>query len=127
VNFYSDLVKNIDMDVIYNFIQVSSYSGKSTTGRIKVKSWLEESLENKHVLIVEDIVDTGATLRYIIKYLEKQNPASIEIASLVVKSQNQNGIDVRFPGFDVGDYFIIGYGLDYDEKYRNLPYIGYLE
>ncbi len=127
INFYSDLVKRIDMNVLYNFIQVSSYSGTNTTGRIKVKSWVEESLEGKHVIIVEDVVDTGNTLKYIIKYLERQNPASIEIASIVVKNVHPHGINVKFPGFDIGDYFIIGYGLDYDEKYRNLPYIGYIE
>ena len=127
INFYSDLVKRIDLNVLYNFIQVSSYSGTNTTGRIKVKSWVEESLEGKHVLIVEDVVDTGNTLKYIVKYLERQNPASIEIASIVVKNVYPHGINVKFPGFDIGDYFIIGYGLDYDEKYRNLPYIGYIE
>ncbi|MDN5342311.1 hypoxanthine phosphoribosyltransferase [Oceanotoga sp. DSM 15011] len=127
INFYSDLVKRIDMNVLYNFIQVSSYSGKNTTGRIKVKSWVEESLEGKHVLIVEDVVDTGNTLKYIIKYLERQKPASIEIASAVVKNVYQHGVNVKFPGFDLGDYFILGYGLDYDQKYRNLPYIGYVE
>lgn len=86
VNYFSDLVKNIDLDVIYNFIQVSSYSGEITTGVVKVKSWLDEPLENKHVLIVEDIIDTGNTLKYIIKYLQRQNPLSIEVTSIVVKS-----------------------------------------
>ncbi|HOO74878.1 MAG TPA: hypoxanthine phosphoribosyltransferase [Tepiditoga sp.] len=127
INFFSDLVRAIDLDVRYNFIQVSSYSGKNTTGRIKVKSWVEESLEGKHVIIVEDIVDTGGTLKYVIKYLEKQNPASIEVSSIVVKDIHQHGIEVKFPGFVIGDKFIVGYGLDYDEKYRNLPYIGYIE
>lgn len=127
INFYSDLVKRIDLNCIYNFIQVSSYSGKNTTGKIKVKSWLEESLEKKHVIIVEDVVDTGNTLKFIVKYIERQNPASVEIASAVVKNIYNHGINVKFKGFEIGDYFIIGYGLDYDEKYRNLPYIGYIE
>ena len=127
INFYSDLVKRIDLNCLYNFIQVSSYSGMQTTGKIKVKSWLEESLENKHVIIVEDVVDTGNTLKYIIKYIERQNPASVEIASAVVKTIHPHGVDVKFTGFEIGDLFIIGYGLDYDEKYRNLPYIGYIE
>jgi len=127
INFFSDLVKKIDMDVLYNFIQVSSYSGTNTTGKIKVKSWLEESLEGKHVLIVEDIVDTGNTLKYIVKYFERQNPASIEITSAVVKDLHDHGINVKFPGFTIGDKFIIGYGLDYDQRYRNLPFIGYVE
>ncbi|BBE31274.1 hypoxanthine phosphoribosyltransferase [Tepiditoga spiralis] len=127
INFFSDLVKRIDMNVFYNFIQVSSYSGTNTTGKIKVKSWLEESLEGKHVLIVEDIVDTGNTLKYVIKYIERQKPASIEVASIVVKDVHEHGIDVKFPGFTIGDYFIIGYGLDYDQSYRNIPFIGYVE
>ena len=99
VNYFSDLVKNIDLDVIYNFIQVSSYSGEITTGVVKVKSWLDEPLENKHVLIVEDIIDTGNTLKYIIKYLQRQNPLSIEVTSIVVKKAHEHGIDVKFPGF----------------------------
>jgi hypoxanthine phosphoribosyltransferase len=127
INFYSDLLKRIDLNCLYNFIQVSSYSGKNTTGKIKVKSWVEESLENKHVIIVEDVVDTGNTLKYIVKYIERQKPASVEIASAVVKKVHEHGINVKFKGFETGDHFIIGYGLDYDEKYRNLPYIGYIE
>jgi hypoxanthine phosphoribosyltransferase len=127
VNFFSDLVKKIKLNVNYNFIQVSSYAGDITTGKVKVKSWLDEPLENKHVLIVEDIVDTGNTLKYIIKYLERQNPLSLEITSIVMKNVHPHGIDVKFPGFEIGDKFIVGYGLDYNEKYRNLPYIGYIE
>jgi hypoxanthine phosphoribosyltransferase len=127
VNFFSDLVKKIHLNVNYNFIQVSSYSGDITTGKVKVKSWLDEPLENKHVLIVEDIVDTGNTLKYIVKYLEMQNPSSLEITSIVLKTIHEHGIQVRFPGFEIGDKFIVGYGLDYNEKYRNLPYIGYIE
>ena len=85
VNYFSDLVRNINLNVIYNFIQVSSYAGEITTGVVKVKSWLDEPLENKHVLIVEDIIDTGNTLKYIIKYLQRQNPLSIEVTSIVIK------------------------------------------
>lgn len=126
VNYFSDLVRNINLNVIYNFIQVSSYAGEITTGVVKVKSWLDEPLENKHVLIVEDIIDTGNTLKYIIKYLQRQNPLSIEVTSIVIKKAHEHGIDVKFPGFFIEDIFVVGYGLDYNEKYRNLPYIGYI-
>ncbi len=87
---------------------------------------MDEPLENKHVLIVEDIIDTGNTLKYIIKYLQRQNPLSIEVTSIVVKKAHEHGIDVKFPGFSIEDKFVVGYGLDYEEKYRNLPYIGYI-
>lgn len=126
VNFFSDLVKRIKLNVRYNFIQVSSYAGEVTTGSVKVKSWLDEPLENKHVLIVEDIVDTGNTLKYIVKYFQRQNPLSLEITSLLMKTVHNHEVNVKFPGFEIGNIFVVGYGLDYDEKYRNLPYIGYI-
>ncbi len=127
VHFFSDLVLNIDLDVVYSFVHVSSYSGTSSTGRIRVKSWMEEDLEDKYVLLVEDVVDTGHTLRYILRYLRKYHPKDIRIAALAEKKAHDHGINVDFVGFELKDQFLLGYGLDYDEVLRNLPYLGYLK
>lgn len=127
VHFFSELVLNINMNVNYSFVHVSSYAGTESTGRIRVKSWVDEALQGKYVLVVEDIVDTGNTLRYILSYLRKYKPADLKIAALIEKEKYQHGVPIDFVGFRVGDVFLVGYGLDYEEKYRNLPYIGYLE
>ncbi len=127
VHFFSELVLNIDLDVIYSFVHVSSYSGVNSTGRIRVKSWMEEDMEDKYVLLVEDVVDTGLTLRYILRYLKKYRPRDIRIAALAEKKAHDHGIDVDFVGFELGDQFLLGYGLDYEERFRNLPFIGYLK
>ncbi len=126
IHFFSELVLNMNMHVNYSFVHVSSYAGTESTGKIRVKSWVEESLENKYVLVVEDIIDTGNTLRYILNYLKKQRPAELKIAALIEKKKYSHGIPIDFVGFTVGDLFLVGYGLDYEEKYRNLPYIGYI-
>lgn len=127
VHFFSELVLNINMNINYSFVHVSSYAGTESTGRIRVKSWVDETLQGKYVLVVEDIVDTGNTLRYILSYLRKYKPADLKIAALIEKEKYQHGIPIDFVGFKVGDIFLVGYGLDYEERYRNLPYIGYLE
>ncbi len=127
VHFFSELVLNIGMDVNYSFVHVSSYAGTESTGRIRVKSWVDETLQGKYVLVVEDIVDTGNTLRYILSYLKKYKPADLKIAALIEKQKYQHGIPIDFVGFKVKDVFLVGYGLDFEEKYRNLPYIGYIE
>jgi len=127
VHFFSELVLNIDLDVIYSFVHVSSYSGTNSTGRIKVKSWMEEDMEDRYVLLVEDVVDTGLTLKYILRYLRKYRPKDIKIAALVEKKVHDHGIKVDFSGFEIDDKFLLGYGLDYNEIFRNLPYLGYLK
>ncbi|RKX41351.1 MAG: hypoxanthine phosphoribosyltransferase [Thermotogae bacterium] len=127
IHFFSELVMAIDMDVTYSFIHVSSYAGTESTGRIRVKSWIDESIEGKHVLVVEDVIDTGHTLKYILNYLRRYRPADLKIVTLVEKKKHDHGIPVDFVGFEIGDVFLVGYGLDYNEKYRNLPYLGYLE
>lgn len=128
IHFFSDLVKNIDHDMKYYFVRVSSYhGGTSSTGSITVNSWTNEPLEGKHILIVEDIVDTGNTIRFLMNEIKKQNPASLKLTSLLVKNAHDHGINVDFPGFEIDNYFVIGYGLDYEEKYRNIPFIGYIE
>ncbi len=127
IHFFTELVLNIDIDVIYSFIHITSYSGMDSTGRIRVKSWLEEDLEDKYLLIVEDVVDTGLTLRYVMRYLKKYRPKDIRIAALAEKSSHDHGIKVDFVGFHLEDQFLLGYGLDYDERFRNLPFLGYVE
>jgi hypoxanthine phosphoribosyltransferase len=127
IHFFSELVLNIDLDVIYSFVHLSSYSGTSSTGRVKVKSWMEEDMEDKYILLVEDVVDTGLTLRYILRYLRKYHPKDIRIAALAEKSLHDHGINVDFVGFRLEDQFLLGYGLDYEERFRNLPFIGYLK
>ncbi len=128
VHFFSDLVLEIGMDVSYSFVQVSSYSGAGTTERVRVKSWLDESITGKHILVVEDIVDTGITLNYILKYFSKYDPASLKVVTLFEKQAHRKiEIPVDFVGFHIEDKFILGYGFDYDQKHRNLPYVGYVD
>jgi len=128
VHFFSDLMLNIrKLNVKYSFIHVSSYQGTSSTGRIRVKSWIDESIHDEYVLLVEDIVDTGLTLQYIVRYLKKYNPRDFRIVSLIEKTVHDHGVPLDVVGFRVDDKFLVGYGLDIDEKYRNLPYIGYVE
>jgi len=127
VHFFSDLVLNLNMNVKYSFIHVSSYQGTASTGRLQVKYWIDEPIQNEYVLLVEDIVDTGLTLQHIVKQLKKQNPKDLKIVSLIEKTVHDHGVKLDFVGFKVGNVFLIGYGLDYNEKYRNLPFIGYVE
>jgi len=128
IHFFSDLVLNMrNLNVKYSFIHVSSYQGTSSTGRIRVKSWIDESIHDEYVLLVEDIVDTGLTLQHIVRYLKKYNPRDFKIVTLIEKTVHDHGVPLDFVGFRVGDKFLVGYGLDVDEKFRNLPYIGYVE
>jgi len=126
IHFFSELVQNIDMNVEYSFIQVSSYSGVSSTGRVRVKSWIDEPIEGRHVIVVEDILDTGLTLSYVIDYLKRYRPADLKIVTMLKKLGRTSLIAPDFTGFEIEDKFVIGYGLDYNEKYRNLPYVGWV-
>ena len=130
VQWMSELVKYIDLDVRIDFIAASSYgSGTVTTGVVKIKKDIEFDIYKKDVLIVEDIVDTGTTLAFMQKYLAERGPSSVKICSMLDKPsrRTKTGAKVDYIGFTVEDLFVIGYGLDYDEKFRNLPYISYLE
>ncbi|MDK2885830.1 MAG: hypoxanthine phosphoribosyltransferase [Thermosipho sp. (in: thermotogales)] len=127
IHFFTDLVKHIDLNVEYSFIHVSSYSGTESTGKIRVKSWIDEPIEKKYVLVVDDILDTGLTLSYILGYLRRYNPEDLKVATLLKKQGRNPAVSADFVGFDIEDKFVIGYGLDFDEKFRNIPYIGYLE
>ena len=129
VLWMSDLMKEIPLDVTIDFISASSYgSSTSTSGVVKIKKDVDMDLFNKNVIIVEDIVDTGTTLNYLKEYLKERNPKDVKICTLLDKPARRV-IDLKpdYIGFTVDDLFVIGYGLDYDQKYRNLPYISYLE
>lgn len=127
--FTVDLAKKIDNKLKIEFIQVSSYgSATISSGKIELKLDLKESIEGKDVLIVEDIIDTGRTLSYLIEHLEARNPNSLKLCTLLDKPERRKyDINVDYVGFKIPDKFVVGYGLDYDEYYRNLPYIGYIE
>lgn len=128
VFFATELAKAMTTPVIMDFIKVSSYSGTESTGKISFKLDLSENVENKNVVIVEDIVDTGRTLNYLKEHINNKNPKSLKICTLLDKKERRVlELNPDYIGFDIPDKFVIGYGLDYDEKYRNLPFIGYAE
>lgn len=122
----ADLARHIELTVEFDFMAVSSYGASTqTSGVVRILKDLDEEIEGRHVLIVEDIIDSGLTLNYLIKSLKVRNPASLEIAALLLKEGIQRvPIDVKYVGFPIGPEFVVGYGLDYAGKYRNLPYIG---
>lgn len=126
--FAVELAKRIESDTIIDFMKVSSYEGTESTGKINFTLDISEDITGKNVLIVEDIVDTGRTLAYVKKYLESKNPKSVKICTMLNKKERRViELNPEYVAFDIPDKFVIGYGLDYDEKYRNLPYVGYLE
>ncbi|MGI6211624.1 MAG: hypoxanthine phosphoribosyltransferase [Anaerovoracaceae bacterium] len=129
VMWMSELIKYIDLDVKIDFIQASSYGSSSTTsGVVKIKKDISMDIYNKNVLIVEDIIDTGTTLRFMKEYLADRNPKSVAICTMLDKpSRRTKAVEAEYVGYTVEDLFVIGYGLDYDQHYRNLPYISYLE
>ena len=128
--FMCELAKRIhDVNISFDFMSVSSYgAGTTTSGIVKIVKDLDEPLEGKHVLIVEDIIDTGHTLNHLSKLLMSRGPESIEICTLLNKpSRREKEVPVKYSCFEIPDKFVVGYGLDYDQKYRNLPYIGVVE
>ena len=127
--FATDLVRAINLPLELDFMAVSSYGDSATSsGRVRILKDLASSIEGKHVIIAEDILDTGLTLSHLMALLQHRNPASIEIAALLKKQGSQKvDISCKYVGFDCPDAFIVGYGLDYAERYRNLPYIGVLD
>jgi len=126
--FISDLARSIDLPLSIDFIGLSSY-GEATesTGVVKITSDLAKPIENKHVLIVEDIVDTGLTMRYLLDNLATRRPASVKLCTLLHKpSRARTRIPIDYLGFQIEDRFVVGYGLDHEDKYRNVPFIGVL-
>ena len=127
--FTCELAKRLTVPVTIDFIQVSSYgSGTVSSGNIKIKKELDESIEGRDVIVIEDIIDSGNTLSRLVPYLQKMGPASLKICTLLDKPDRREvDVNVDYNGFDIPDKFVVGYGLDYDQKYRNLPYIGVIE
>ncbi|MCO4745300.1 MAG: hypoxanthine phosphoribosyltransferase [Proteobacteria bacterium] len=123
--FMSDLIRAIPGDVRCGFLGVSSYEGTESTGIVRITHDLRQPIEDCHVLVVEDIVDTGLTLEFLLQTLSVRKPASIKVASLLDKSARRKvDVPVDYVGFPIEDRFVVGYGLDLDEQYRNLPYVG---
>jgi len=129
VIFMSQLAKLIrGNNIEFEFIELSSYFGTESTGTIILNKDIKNSIKGKHVLIIEDIIDTGRTIKYLKKHLEEKEPKNIEVCTLLDKpSRRVVEINAEYVGFEIEDKFVVGYGLDYNEKYRNLPYIGYFE
>ena len=129
VFFMCELAKRITVPVSMDFMCVGSYGdGTKSSGVVRLAKDLDESIENKEVLIVEDIIDSGRTLHYLIPVLKQRNPASIRLCALLNKPDRREvEVQIDYLGFDIPDEFVVGYGLDYAQKYRNLPFIGVVE
>ena len=127
--FTCDLIRSIDMPLEVDFMAVSSYGNQAkSSGVVRILKDLSTDIQGRHVIIAEDIIDSGLTLRYLMENLRSRKPASLTVAALLRKDvPNQAAIDCRYVGFECPDEFIVGYGLDYAERYRNLPYIGVLK
>jgi len=127
--FVADLARAVTSPVELDFMAVSSYgSSTKSSGVVRILKDLDENIEGRHVLVCEDILDTGLTLKYLLKNLASRKPASLEIVALLSKEGKQRvPIDCKYVGFDVADEFVVGYGLDFAERYRNLPYVGILK
>lgn len=127
--FLADLGRAIEIPVTVDFLAVSSYGkGKSTSGEVQLTKDLDITLEGKEVIVVEDIADTGLTLNYLLNLLRSRRPASLKVAALLSKpSRRQIDVPVNYVGFEVPDRFVVGYGLDFDQGYRNLPYVAALD
>ena len=129
VFFACELAKRITVPVSLDFMQVSSYGNATeSSGIVRIKKDLDDTMENKEVIIVEDIIDSGRTLHYLIPVLKQRNPASIRLCALLNKPDRREvEVQIDYLGFDIPDEFVVGYGLDYAQKYRNLPFIGVVE
>ena len=127
--FMCELAKRITVPVTMDFMSVSSYGGDTkSSGVVKIVKDLDESIKDKDVIVVEDIVDSGRTLSYLMELLQGREPATLRLCTLLDKPDRRVvDVDVDYTGFQIPDEFVVGYGLDYDQKYRNLPYIGVVE
>lgn len=129
--FTLELFKNIkNNNIILDFVKVKSYGNnvREATGNIQFDLDMSENIENRNVIIIEDIIDSGFTLKYLYDYLKQKNPKSLEICVLLDKKERRKvEVPVEYTGFEIENKFVLGCGLDYDEKYRNLPYVGYIE
>ena len=129
VFFVCELAKRLTIPATLDFMSVSSYGSEmKTSGRVKISKDLDESIEGRHVIVVEDIIDSGNTLSYLLRILSERQPESIRLITLLNKpDRREKEVEVDDSGFVIPDVFVVGYGLDYAQKYRNLPYIGVVE
>ncbi|VBB06409.1 hypoxanthine phosphoribosyl transferase [Lucifera butyrica] len=129
VIFMADLARAIDIPVAIDFMAVSSYGSATTSsGVVRILKDLDETVEGRHVLIVEDIIDSGLTLNYLLENIRSRKPASVKICTLLNKPDRRKvPVEIAYNGFTIPDYFVVGYGLDFAEKYRNLPFVGILK
>ena len=128
VFFTVQLTLNMKTKLKYEFITISSYEGTDTTGEITLMTDLRESIEGKDVLIIEDIVDTGRSMKYLIDHLKSKNPRTIKVCVLANKAERREiEVPIDYIGFEIPNKYIVGYGFDIDNNYRNLPYVAYLE
>lgn len=130
VVFYADMIRHIQVPCRMDFMWLSSYAGTNSSGKMLVRQDVTADIEGRHVLILEDIFDTGNSLEFTVNHLKKQNPASIKICTLLDKPERRRaGVTLKadYVGFTIPNAFVVGYGLDYNEKYRNLPYVGILK
>ena len=126
--FMADLMRHVTISCSMDFMAVSSYSGTTSTGAVRINKDLSESIEGRHLILVEDILDSGVTLNYLKNYLMVRKPASVAVVTLMDKpARRKADIFADYSCFEVPDAFVVGYGLDYNERYRNLPYIGVLK
>lgn len=124
--FCCELAKRITVPVMIDFMQVSSYgSGTKSSGKIEIKKDLDENIEGDHVIVVEDIIDSGNTLKRLIPMLLERKPADLAVCTLLDKPERREvEVDIKYNGFNIPDEFVVGFGLDFDQKYRNLPFVG---
>ena len=130
VLFYADMIREIKVPCQMDFMWISSYSGTHSTGNMMVRQDLSSDIKGRHVLILEDIFDTGNSLDFTVRTLLEREPASLKICTLLDKPERRNPkvtLKADYTGFTIPNEFVVGYGLDYDEKYRNLPYVGILK
>jgi len=130
VIFYADMIRELKVPCQMDFMWISSYAGTSTTGNMVVRKDVSADIKGRHVLILEDIYDTGNSLDFVVKHLQSKEPASLKICTLLDKpARRKPGITLKadYTGFVVPNEFVVGYGLDYNEHYRNLPYVGVLK
>lgn len=129
VPFMAELIKYIECDMELEFLDVSSYSGTESTGKVVIHQDVKVDLKNRHVVVVDDIIDTGLTLKEVLKMLRDRGVASVETVTLVNKPEGRtvNNVEPKYVGYAIENKFVVGFGLDYNELYRNLPYIGVLK
>ena len=128
--FYADMIRKIKVPCQMDFMWISSYAGSHSTGNMMVRQDLSSDIKDRHVLILEDIFDTGNSLDFTVKHLKSREPASIKICTLLDKPERRNPrvtLKADYTGFTIPNHFVVGYGLDYNEHYRNLPYVGILK